>query len=141
MSIETFHLNIRAGLRARLMTLPGGLPDMAWENEAYSPKVGTPYIAETLIANSSRVRALGKGGNTGHQLLLTLTLNFPANTGTNPSDALAGKLLALFSPGTGIVYGGDQAMVQEAEKLGVQQQPDWIKVPVIITLTGYTQNL
>ena len=140
MGIETFHANIRAGIRTRLLTL-SPVPSIAWEGEAYAPTVGVPYVAETLAANGSRVAAIGRGGNISHALLQTFGLFFPANAGTNAADALAGRLLKLFEPGTGIVHGGDQAMVQEAERLGLVTQPDWINVPVIITLTGHTQNL
>lgn len=140
MSIETFHANIRAGVRARLITL-SGLPPVAWEAQAFAPAIGTAYIAETLRANGSRVRALGKGGNQAHTLLQTFGLFFPANKGTTAIDALAGQLLKLFEPGTPIAYGGDTAMVQEAEKLGLVTQTDWINCPIIVTMVGYTQNL
>lgn len=140
MGIETFHSNIRAGIRARLITL-ADLPAMAWEAREFSPVKGTPYISETLRPVSSRVRALGRGGNQAHTLIQTFGLFFPANQGTTASDALAGKLLKLFEPGTGIAYGGDTAMVQEAERMALVTQPDWINVPVIVTMTGYTANL
>ena len=140
MTIETFHANIRAGVRTRLLTL-SGLPPVAWENRDFAPVIGTPYISETLRNNQSRVRALGRGGNQSHQLIQSLSLCFPANSGTNALDALAGQLLKLFEPGTSIAFGGDTAMVQEAERMGLVTQPDWINCPIIVTMVGYTANL
>jgi hypothetical protein len=140
MSIETFRANIRAGLRQRLM-LVAGLPAVAWEARDYKPTIGTPYIAEALQTVSNAVTALGRGGNIAHTLLQTYNLFFPINAGTNPSDTLAGTLVKHFAPGTGIAYGGDTAMVQQAEQLSTFKDGEWLNTPITITLVGHTQNL
>jgi hypothetical protein len=139
MSAATFHANLRAAFRQRLLTQTG-LPAQAWEGRPYQPVKGTPYVSESIRAISSVVRALGLGGTIAHTVTGNFTFHFPAGKGTNDVDSMAGSVMALFRPGTVLAYGGDSAVVQQAERSAVIQEPDWINVTVIITAVGHTAN-
>lgn len=139
MSVTDFHTHIRSAIRAKLMTL-NGLPAQAWEGRVYTPIKGTPYISESVRPISSEVRGLGLGGYIAHTVTANFQLHYPAGTGTTAIDALAGNLLQLFRPGTALVHSASSATVQQAERTGLQQEPDWTNCTVIITLVGHTVN-
>lgn len=139
MSAATFHSNIRSGIRQHLTSL-SALPVVAWEGRSYQPVKGTPWISEQMRPISSVVRATGRGGVIAHTLTENLTLHFPPGKGTVEIDALAGALIELFRPGTSVSYGGASAVVQQAERMALIQEPDWINCPVIVTLIGHTSN-
>lgn len=139
MTVATFHPNMRSAFRQRLLT-QSGIPAQAWEGRPYTPVKGTPYVSESIRAISSVVRALGLGGTIAHTLTGNFTFHYPAGKGTADIDAMVGNVMALFRPGTVLSYGGDGAVVQQAERTAVQQEPDWINVTVIITAVGHTAN-
>lgn len=139
MTVATFHKNLRAAIRQKLLTQQG-LPAQAWEGKPYQPIKGTPYLSESVRAISSVVTALGRGGNIAHRITGNFTLHYPAGNGTNDIEGMAGSVMALFRPGTVLSYGGDSAVVQQAERTGIIQEPDWINLTVIITAVGHTVN-
>lgn len=139
MTVATFHPNLRAAIREKLLTL-AGLPAQAWEGRVYQPIKGTPYMSESVRAISSEVRALGVGGTIAHTITGNFTFHYPAGKGTNDIEGMVGTVLALFRPGTVLSYGGDSAIVQQAERTAVSQESDWINVTVIITAVGHTVN-
>lgn len=139
MTVATFHANMRAAVRERLVSL-AGMPVVAWEGRAFQPVKGTPYISESVRAVSSTVRALGVGGNIAHTVTASFRLHYPAGKGTQAIDATAGALLAHFRPGTVLAYSADSAVVQQAERTGNEIEPDWINATVIITFIGHTVN-
>lgn len=139
MSAALFHTDLRAGIRQRLQTLPG-LIDVAWEGRAYQPVKGKPFITEQMRPISSIVRATGLGGVIAHTVTANFTLHFPPGKGTVEIDALAGALIELFRPGSTVSYNTASAVVQQAERMALLQEPDWINCPVVITLIGHTSN-
>lgn len=139
MSAITFHPNLRAGIRQKLQTLANPIA-VAWEGRVYQPIKGTPFMTEQVRPISSTVTATGIGGVIAHTVTANFTLHYPANTGTLEIDAFAGALLQLFRPGTSITYNSTSAVVQQAERMALITEPDWINCPVIITLIGHTSN-
>ena len=143
MSVETVHADLRAAIRQRLISMTG-IPDadhIAWEGWAYKPVVGQPFMREALRPLGSKVRALGRGGTIAHKVTSNLTLVYPAGKGTLEIEAAAGRLLAGFAPGgPSLVYGSTAGSIQEAERLALLQEPDWLTLPVVITITAYTAN-
>lgn len=139
MTVATFHANVRAAFRQKLLT-QSGLPAQAWEGKAYQPVKGTPYVSESVRAISSEVRALGLGGTIAHTVTCNLTFHYPAGRGTKDAETMVGNVMALFRPGTTLVYGGNSAIVQQTERTAISQEPDWLSVTVIITAVGHTAN-
>lgn len=140
MSVATFHANMRAASRQRLQAL-ANLPAVAWEGRAYTPVKGTPFITEAFRPVSSVVSALGSGGTIAHRCLATFTLHYPPNAGSTAIDAMAGALLAHFAPGLSLTYSGQVSVIQQAERLGLTQEPDWINASVVVTMIGHTANI
>lgn len=139
MSSLTFHPDLRAGIRQKLQTL-SGLIDVAWEGKIYQPVKGTPFMTEQMRPISSVVRATGLGGVIAHTVTANFTLHYPPGKGTVEIDAIAGALIELFRPGTSVSYNTASAVVQQAERMALFQEPDWINCPVVITFIGHTSN-
>ena len=139
MSAAAFHHNLRAGFRQLLQAIPA-LPSVAWEGVVFTPVKGTPWLSESLRPISSIVRGTGRGGYIAHTVTANLNVRVPAGAGTVTLDALAGSILEAFHPGTAVVYGPDAATVLQAERLGNQQEPDWLSAPITLTMIGHTTN-
>lgn len=139
MSALTFHGDLRAGIRQKLQTVTS-LIDVAWEGKTYQPVKGKPFLTEQFRPISSVVRATGLGGVIAHTMTANFTLHYPPGKGTVEIDALAGVLLELFRPGASVTYNTASAVIQQAERMALIQEPDWINCPVVITLIGHTSN-
>ena len=139
MTVSTFFSDIRAGVRDRLLALPN-LPEVHWEGTEYASTVGVPFITEALRPVSSVVTAPGVGGLIAHTVLATFTLHDPTKVGTNALEGAAGALMALFRPGNAVSYGTATAVIQQTERAGATQEPDWINLSVVVTLVGHTTN-
>ncbi len=139
MSAATFHANLRAAIRQHLQTLPS-LPPVAWQGREFAPVKGQPFVSESMVPVSSDVRATGLGGYIAHTVTANFTLHFPANKGTTALETLAGALMQHFRPGTVLSYASAAATVQQAERVGLIQEPDWLNATVVVTAIGHTTN-
>lgn len=139
MTAATFHSDLRAAIRQHLLQLPS-LPQFAWEGKDFTPVKGQPWARESLLPVSSVVTATGRGGVIAHTVNATFQLHYPANEGTTALDAFAGALLDHFSPGTALTYATSSAVIQQAQRMGLAQEADWLNCPVIVTLIGHTSN-
>jgi hypothetical protein len=124
------------------VTFSCGLPiGMAWEDVIFSPVDGQPYIAESIRPISSVVRGLGKGGLQAHTVSANFVVNYPATVGARGAELMAGAMLDLFEPGSQLVYGSSSGTVTAAERKPLLLNADFIGVPVLITLVGYTARI
>lgn len=139
MTVETFFSDLRAGVRQRLLTMPS-LPDVHWEGTEYAGAVGRPFITEAMRPVSSVVTAPGIGGVIAHRVLATFTLHYPTKVGTNAIESAAGALMSLFRPGNAVSYASATAVIEQTERAGATQEPDWINLSVVVTLVGHTTN-
>jgi len=138
-SVETFFPDLRAGMRQRLLTL-AGLPAVAWEDVAYRPVKGTPYISEVVIPVSGQVRGTGRGGYLAHDVMVNLTLHYPSGVGTLAIEQMAGKIMNLFSPGMAISYSTASVIIDQVERGGIITEADWLGLLVSISIVGHTAN-
>lgn len=138
MSSATVHADIRAACRSRLQQLADLPAGRAWEGFSFTPKRGQPFFADRLAAIHSSPRSIGA---IEHGMTYTVTLKFPADRGTGEIEALAGKLLDHFRVGTQLVSGASSALCTKAEiRGGVQQDIDWVALPVVVHLTAFTTD-
>lgn len=139
MSAATFHKDLRSAVRDRLQSLTG-VPSIAWEGREFTPVKGEPYVTESIIPVSSDVMATGLGGYIAHTVTANFTLHYPVNSGTVALESLAGALMQHFRPGTVLSYGDAAVTVQQVERVGLTQEPDWLNGTVIVTMIGHTIN-
>lgn len=139
MSTATFHAELRSGTRQKLQTA-AGLPSVDWEGLEFTPVKGTPWLTENIRPISSTVIGTGSGGYIAHKVTANFTLHYPLNKGTADIEAMAGTLMQLFHPGTSVTYGTTAAIVQQAERMALLQESDWINLTVVVTMIGHTTN-
>lgn len=133
----TVHTDLRAAFREALLEI-NGLPEQHWEARKYQPTKGRAYVSEQFRPISSVVRATGLGGTVAHTCTGNFTLHYPADEGTLSIDVMAAKIMDKFSPGSSLAYGASKAIVTQAERAPLVQEPDWINCAVIITVVAYT---
>jgi hypothetical protein len=139
MSAQTIHIHMRAAARALLQTVQG-LPAVAWEGKRYTAKVGVPFIRESMRPSLSIPRALGRGGTISHTMTLYLVLFYPIGEGTLAAEDMAGKIVAKFPPGLSLVYSGSSGVITQSQRRAIITEPDWLSLPVEISITAYTVN-
>lgn len=133
----TVHADLRAAFREALLEIKG-LPEQHWEARRYQPTKGRAYVSEQFRPISSVARATGIGGTIAHTCTGNFTLHYPADDGTLSIDVMAAKIMDKFSPGSSLAHGASTAVVTQAERAPLVQEPDWINCAVIITVVAYT---
>lgn len=124
------------------VTLSCALPKgVAWEDELFSPTDGKPYVSESVRNISSLTRGLGRGGYQAHTVSADFVVNYPARNGARGAELMAGAMVDLFQPGTALVYGSSSGTVMQAQTRPLLKAPDFIGVPVSVTVTGYTARV
>lgn len=135
----TVHTDLRAAFRAALLEIKD-LPEQHWEGRRYQPTKGRAYVSEQFRPISSVPRATGIGGTIAHTCTGNFTLHFPADDGTLGIDEMAAKIMDKFSPGSSLTFADTTAVVMQAERAPLVQEPDWINCAVIITVVAYTSR-
>ncbi|HUT58418.1 MAG TPA: phage tail terminator-like protein [Phycisphaerae bacterium] len=128
-------------------TLTVGLPaGREWENEAFAPTTGSPYVEEELVPGPAVQITLGKAlGWLELTPLYIVRVNVPEGVGTDAVNAYTDALLKLFKPhSTMTLANGDVLRVRgdPAPYRGqsIQRKSGWATVPVTIPLRMTTIN-
>lgn len=122
------------------VTLTAKAPEVAYEGRAYTPTPGVPYVSESIVPAFSEPSGIGQPAVQHHSLVVMLVLFYPANRGMRPVSRMAGAILTAFRPGTSISYGDSAGMVMRAERHPAQQDADWLRCPVAITVDVFTDG-
>jgi uncharacterized protein DUF4128 len=139
------HPDVRSACRTRLLTL-NDLPlrdgptaeAAAWEGYHFEPVKGEAYFEDALLPVSDDPAALGA---IHHDMQYVVTLRYPSGDGTAEIEAMAGKLLELFSPGTGLTYEDTSCLCMKAERRGkIRIETDWVSATVAVRISSYTVN-
>lgn len=142
MTIATLHPDMRAAFRQAVLAISGIPQEWAWEGKPYTARDGVPFIRESFRAINSEPRAVGRGGTIAHTMTGNLVLCFPPGAqGTLPVETAAGLIIAAIPPGTALVYGQNNGVVTKTSRSAVITEPNWLQVPVTITILAYTASL
>lgn len=135
--------DIRSAFRERLLTLTG-LPAQQWENKAYEPVLGTPYLKEKLMPAASRIASWGDASGTDGFVrddgVYQLSLFYPAGDDTKAAEEMAMAIRSLFKPGTVLLYGSLKIECRRSVKATAVEEPGWYQVPVSVTYFVYRLN-
>ena len=124
-------------------TVTGGsvtayMPQVAWERETFHPVEGVPFISEVFRRIGGKPVLFG--GQWRHDLLLSLTLQWPSGQGTLGIESMAGRLLELYRPGTGLSFGGNVGKVASADQAPLNEESVWTACAVTASVTAWTEN-
>ena len=126
-------------------TLTVGLPQYrAWENVAFEPTTGSPWIEEQLIPGPTRQISVGPYGTLESRVLYQLQVHALEDTGIGAPNRYADALLTLFTPRTQITFGSETARVRSdtGPYRGqlLRRRPGYATVPVTIPLEIWSAN-
>ena len=103
--MSTTYTDIRAALASHLMALPD-LPDVAWENTAYTPEVGKPYLVPNVMWGESFQAEYGTNGLNREVGIYQIQCVYPDGEGAGPLNAMIDAVKTHFKRGTKITYNG-----------------------------------
>lgn len=126
-------------------TLTVGLPSRrAWENVAFEPSSGYPWVEEQLIPAGTRQITVGPGGLLETRVLYSLQIHAVEDTGLGAPLRYADALLELFAPRTAITFGTETARVRTDtgpyRGQMLRRRPGWATVPVTFPLEIWSNN-
>lgn len=127
-------------------TLSVGLPELrAWENIAFTPETGRPYVTEQYLPGPTLKETLGTFAELELRPMYVVTIYAVANRGLAAAAKYADALLALFAPGTTVTAtNGDTLRVRN--DVGpfrgqlLHDSPGWALIPVTIPLRVRSTN-
>lgn len=131
--------DIRAALTDRLQQLPG-LPEVAWENVSYKPTIGTPYLRPWLLPAEPHSAGLGDAAQNVERGVYQISLFYPVGKGTKDIYAMATDLRSHFKRGIKLNYNGQLLTITKSYPSPMQQDSDWLHLPMNIAFYAYTEN-
>lgn len=138
----SYQTDIRAALRSILRS-SGLLADtnIAWQGIDFTRPTDQAWAKETLIPTSARLKTMNAPqGVVQEDFIYQLSFFDRADRGMKDLEALVDGAVAAFKPGTSVISGSANAIVERAEKAGPIDEPDWIQIPVSIYLWGQRAN-
>ncbi len=123
--------DIRAALEVTLANI-SGIPEVAYENVAYSRTTGQAYVEPRLIPTTREPAHRGLNPQMYYQGLFRVNCYVPEGTGPSAADDLANLIIDAFEATTDVSYGGTTISIRYAER--EQGMPDgaFFMVPVNI---------
>jgi hypothetical protein len=128
-------------------TLTAGLPaSRHWENVAFTPVDGVPYVVEQYTPGPQKQITVGDFGYLEFLPLYSPQIHVPQGTGPEAADAYADALLTLFAPGTTIPLENAESLrvrrdVAPTSGQLLQSSPGFAAVPVDVPLRLTVQNV
>lgn len=128
-------------------TLSVGLPaSRAWENVAFTPATGVPYVTEEFVPGPGKRVTLGEFAQIEYLPLYFPKIYVPAGVAVGASDAYADAIIRHFPPGLDVLATAqDQMRVRgdTAPYAGqlLQTTPGFAVVPVNVPLWLRTPNV
>lgn len=126
--------DLRSALRANLLTV-SGLPPVAWQNRAFEPTPGSPWLRETLLpagANLASIAGVITEALLREDGIYQITVFYPAGGDLKAAESLVDSIRSAFRPGIVVTHGGIAAVCTRAEVARAVQEPDWYGIPISI---------
>lgn len=120
--------DIRSALRGQFETTTG-LPaaaQRAWENQVFTPTLGTAWVREKFMPSSGRLTGTGTRTIMG---TVQWSAFWPTGKSVKDADTLADAIVAAFNPPlslAGLVH------VYRSERLAALDEPNWYHIPVLV---------
>lgn len=128
--------DILDAFNARLQTFPG-LPDVAWEGEAYEPLAGRPYLSPRLSSYVGTGVGAGTGGTEQHDGTYTITVRRPADEGRAPAGQMAAALKAYFARDKALfTAAGLPVVLMQSTEQPATYYGNWVSIPVVVTFSA-----
>lgn len=120
---------ISGALETKLATWVN-IPTVAYENESYTPIIGTRYLRAYNVPSIAQPNTLGDPGSSLIYGTFYLDLMNPAGEGRGTGDELADELIQVFKKGTVITLTGLNIHVITSGRETSQSETDWYMIPI-----------
>jgi len=130
---------IRSAFVTRLQSFPA-LPSVAWENIAFTPLTGVPYLRPALLPGEPTQAEIGTAGANRHTGIYQISIYAPTGAGLAAINALRDGLIDHFKRGTTLAYSGLTIRVEKAFTGPTMQETDWLHIPISIRYRVDTAN-
>lgn len=129
--------DLQAGLNDRLNDELGSMA-IAWENDGYSPTLGTPFLRATLLPGESRAVTLGENPYVERVGIFQVDCIYPIEDGFGDAKTKAAAIVAAFPANSAFIYNGLEIKI-DASWPGPGQPfgNGWYAVPVSIKYRCY----
>ena len=112
----------------------------AWENVPFTPTIGTPWQAITLLPSKTDNPTFGDGFRR-ESGILQISLYYPTNQGSQAAYARAGVLIGAFVRGSTFIQDAIRILVDEHPYIGPAfNNGAWFMVPVSIPFIADIQG-
>lgn len=137
---DTLYNDIRSALTKQLADMPA-VPAVAWDNFAFTPTTGTPYLKPTILWAESSQAELGEAGRNWEQGVYQITCIYPKNEGSKSMLAMAGKIKDRFKRGTVLTFNAVTVTIRKVY-LGPESPgaPDRTQLPISIAFYCQAAN-
>ena len=132
--MSTFFTDIQGALRVQLGSL-SGLPDVAYENDDYTPNATTLFLRPTTLPIPTIQACLGDAGLDLHEGIFQVDVFVPSNSGrTTWPDTIADH----FKRGTTLVQNTVRVTINSVSVLQGAKDDQFYIVPVEINYRAFT---
>lgn len=133
-----FH-DIDSALDGHLTDMPN-LPPVAWENDEYTPALGTLYLRPTVLPGGTVQASLGDSGQDQQVGVYQVDVFAETNTGKFAALQMADLVADWFKRGTVLTYNDRKVRIRTTNRRAGQPTTEgWYMVIVEIYYIIYTQ--
>ena len=134
--MANIHKDIRAALETRTSKI-SGLPKIAYENVAFSPKTGTSFLKVLYLPTSATPAVRGLNPQLSYRGVFSVTVFTPEGYGPSAADDYANKVIDAFQATTDISFTNAQSetinlSIRYAERQQGLIDSPWYYVPINI---------
>lgn len=127
--------DIQLALDTELKRIPLGL-DIAWENVAYEPKAGRPWIRPTVL--NGRSDFLNLDNMQENPGIYQVDVFFPANKGTGNLLDAVDAIFNHFNALNSVIHGVNKIEVGSVRKKSSMNEDAWFTASVEIVFNCYS---
>ena len=135
---------IRQALVDRLWAASPGaavpVTSVSWENEAFTPTVGTRWYRATFLPGMSEAAAIGTASANRHIGLFQIDVIEPKDSGDMTGQTEAERIIACYKRGTVIAYNSVNVRCERAYRLPANQEESFYVIPVIVEYRADVSN-
>lgn len=131
-------VDISAALDKHLNDMPG-VPDVAWENKKFTPKLDALYLRPTLLPADTIQAALGDNGTDENKGIYQVDIFAKAGTGKKESIDMADLIANRFKRGTYLTYNDRVIRIKNVSRRVGANTDGWYMIPIEINYIAHTE--
>lgn len=116
----------------------GGNIQTAYENDVFTPVIGTPYAQVFFLPDQPKGATLSGIGEDEHEGIFQVNLNYPKGKGSGAAANMADAIRENFEAGAKFVYASQEVTIRSCGRAGGRNVNGWYVLPVSINFYART---